>query len=190
MTITEDSIQSNDDATEPTAPVVEVKNPTYLDLVKATWKLGYDLSGWGDQDIFCVDGVNGYLRNFGLPTLVHVDGNMELADKYLEAWHAFETWNVTGELDEADDQENRARLSRSIRAYLRREEPKPIEMMNEWLTQLGLETFAPPPPPRHVGAYHVEHNADATVNSAMIVRAMNAMYPEANVSVSYDHRVR
>lgn len=190
MTITEDSIQSNDDATEPIAPVAEVKNPTYLDLVKATWKLGYDLSGWGEQDIFCVDGVNGYLRNFGLPELKHVDGNFELADQYLEAWFNWTTWNTAGELTEADDRENRARLARSVRAYLRREEPKPIEVMNEWLVELGLEPFTPPAPPKHTGAYHVSHNANATVNSAMIVQAMQAMFPDAGIEVRYDHRVR
>lgn len=190
MTITEDSIQANDDATEPTTPVAEVKNSTHLDLIKATWKLAYDLSGWGEQDIFCVDGVNGYLRNFGLPELVHVDGNMELADQYLEAWYKWETWNVAGVVNFDDDQENRARLARSIRAYLRREEPKPVNVMNNWLIELGLETFEPPAPPKHTGAYHVTHNANATVNSAMIVQAMQAMFPDAGIEVRYDHRVR
>lgn len=176
------------------ASVPTVKYPTYLDLVKAVWKLGYDLSGWGDRDVFCVDGVNGYLRHFGLPNLVEVDGNMELADEYLEAWHKFTTWNTSGTFTEADDQEMRARLARSVRAYLRREEPKPRETLNEWLTELGLEAFAPPAPPRHIGRYDVSYNASNNVTSARIQEALRLAFGERadqdlDVRVSYVGRI-
>lgn len=193
MTIAEGTIENEDathmngttEAAETPAPTV--KHPTYLDLAKAVWKLGYRLSSWGSDDVFCVAGVNNYLRHFDLPELVEIEGNLELADNYLNAWYAFKTWNVAGELTEVDDQDMRASLARSVRAYLQRQEPKPRETMNEWLADLGLDAFTPP---RHIGAYHVSHPANVTVNSAMIAQALNAMYPDVQAEVSYDHRVR
>lgn len=184
------AIENDAQVTQPADDVAaEVKNPTYLDLVKATWKLAYDLSAWGRRKIFCVDGVNEYLRHFSLPELKPLDGNMELADTYLEAWHAYQTWNATGEADPADDRDARERLGRRIRTHLRREQPKSIATMNEWLTELGLELLEPPAPPRHAGMYRITHNATTEVNSARIAQALNAQFPGLNVEVSYDRRL-
>ncbi len=190
VTATEETLEVQDsgengtpETTEVSTP--EVKNPTYLDLVKATWKLGYDLSSWGERDVFCVDGVNGYLRNFGLPDLREVDGNMEIADSYLEAWHRFQTWNPTG-FDPANDEVDRNRLARAIHTYLRREQPKPIEVMNEWLAELGLEAFAPP---RHVGRYDVSHAQTNEVTSARIQEALRREFENLNVQVTYVGRI-
>lgn len=183
-----ENAQMMGDLAESTEPVAEVKNATYLELAKATWKLAYDLV-WGDRSIFCMEGTNDYLRAFGLPELKPLDGNMELADSYLDAWNAYTNWTPT-DRDPANDQAMRAQLARTIRTYLRRQEPKPIETMNEWLTELGVETFEPPAPPRHIGVYHIEHAPDVTINSALITRALNEVVPNARVSVSYDRRVR
>lgn len=187
VTTTENDVQATAESTEPTT--AEVKNPTYLDLVKATWKLGYRLSSWGDDELFCVDGVNGYLRHFDLPELVEVDDNMEAADKYLEAWHAFKTWTPTGEVDPVDDQSARERLARSIRVYLQRERPKSRETMNEWLTELGVETFAPPAPPRHVGRYDLSYTESREVNSARIQEVLGREFGDLDLRVSYVGRI-
>jgi hypothetical protein len=196
VTTTENDVQGTEQAedangtTETTeAPAAEAKNPTHLDLVKAVWKLGYDLSGWGERDLFCVDGVNGYLRHLGLPELREVDGNMEVADSYLDAWHAYHTWTATGEVDPTDDQYQRNYLARSLRAYLRREQPKPIETMNEWLVELGIEPFAPPAPPRHAGRYDVSYTESREVNSARIQEALRREFGNLDLRVTYVGRI-
>lgn len=180
--------------TEPT-PEVEstepaVKYPTYLQLAKAVWKLAYDLSPYGERDTFCVDGVNGYLAHFDLPKLVEVEDNVELMDSYVDAWFRFKYWTATGEFDPVDDESLRSSLARRVRTYLGREEPKPRATMNEWLTELGLETFAPPAPPRHVGSYHVTYDASTEVNSERIAEALRQQFPTLNVQVAYERRVR
>lgn len=119
----------------------ETSNTRYLDLVKATWLLAYDLSSWGDQDLFCVDGTNEWLRAFGLPELVETDGNAEIAENYVTAWFNWQNWNVASELTEADDRAWYEALARRIRTKLLRDEPKPRDTMNGWLAQLGLETL-------------------------------------------------
>lgn len=179
--VTEDSIET----AQPTAP----RNATYLELAQATWKLGYRLSSWGDDDLFCVDGVNGYLRHFDLPELREVDGNWDAADSYVKVWHDFRTWTATGEVDPADDQDRRERLARSIRAYLQREQPKSRETMNEWLTELGVETIAPPAPRRHIGRYTIGYTESTEVNSARIQAALSREFPELSIRVSYDGRL-
>lgn len=187
MTTTEDNVQTNEpvEADAPTEAVAEVKNPTYLDLAKATWKLAYDLSPYGDRDTFCSAGINEYLDYFDLPKLVELDGNTELADKYIETWHAFKTWNATG-ADPADDQFFRNHLARAVRAKLQRDEPKPRDVMNGWLAELGLETFTPP---RHEGRYNVSYTATTEVNSARMQEALRREFPNIDLRVTYTGRV-
>lgn len=171
--------------TEAAAEAPAVRYPTYRELAFATWKLAYQLAYVEDQ--FCSDGANEYLAHFGLPALTRVDGNEELKNSYLTAWYNFKHWAPTGELTEVDDANSRTRLARAIRRQLESREPKSRATMNGWLTELGLELFQEP---NHIGRYNVEHRASATVNSEMITRALNAMFPEVNARVSYDRRVQ
>lgn len=188
MTITENELAPNADNnadSEPTSQP-EVRNATYLELAKATWKLAYRLAY--TDNVFCAEGTNEYLRAFNLPELVHAEGNEELKDKYLDAWHNFTNWTTLGnDVDPEHDAHMRQQLARRIRTRLQREEPKPVATMNQWLTELGLDPFAPP---RHVGSYHIEHAPNATVNSERIARALNAMFPEVEATVSYRRRVQ
>lgn len=169
---------------EPTEPVV--KYPTYLQLAKAVWHLAYRLAYV--EDAFCSDGANEYLSAFGLPALVPTDDNEELKDRYLEAWFGFTHFTATP-WTEQDDARERARLVTRLRRKLQRDEPKSVTTMNEWLTELGLETFAPPAPPRHAGNYNVSYDASTEVNSARLAEALRERFPTLNVQVSYQGRV-
>jgi hypothetical protein len=193
VTTTEDNVQVTEAAaTDPTsngttenaeAPAA-VKYPTFRELAFAAWKLTYRLAYKEDQ--FCVEGANEYLRAFHLPELTNVDGNEELMNSYLDAWYNFTHWHATA-LTEADDNYLRRQLARAITTRLRRNEPKSRATMNSWLEELGLELI---PEPRHIGEYHVSHSANARVTSAMITQAFNAMFPEAQIEVSYNRRVQ
>lgn len=125
---------------------------------------------------------------FGLPELVHVDGNEELKDKYLTAWFDF-THFTTTTWTEDDDRHARTNLARRIRRRLEQNEPKSRATMNAWLTELGIEGFAPPAPPRHEGRYNVSYNASTEVNSARIREALATVFPTLDVQVSYNGRV-
>lgn len=194
MTTTENDTQVGDTpeslngTVEPTAPAV--KYPTYLELAKATWKLAYDLSPYGEQDMFCEDGVDSFLRALGLPALVEIDGNNGLADEYVTAWYNWQNWRSTGTLADQEDYALRSDLVRRLRAKLQHDEPKSLDVMNGWLTELGLETFAIPVR-RHVGRYDVAYNASNEVNSARIQTALRTIFadPDLNVVVNYVGRI-
>jgi len=182
VTVTENTEIAAEATSENTASPSEaptVVNATYKDLAFATWKLTYHLCY--DEDAFCADGANEYLRRFNLPELVHVDGNHELMDKYLNAWYSFTHWNVA---DETDNTWMRDRLARTIRADLQRNEPKSRATMNQWLTELGIEEIPEPRPEHRHARYRVSTRGD--VNSAMIAEALNAKYPELDVQVAYE----
>lgn len=185
MTAVEETTENTNaaDATEEAQPATP-KYPTYRELVGAVWKMAYRYSEYGAQrNVYdwCASGVNEFLRKFNLPELVRVDSE-ELKDSYLDAWVQFTNWRVT-EWTDADDAEAREKLARGVRAVLAREEPKSRAVMNEWLTELGLE---PLKPPRTFLTYRV--GTRSQVNSEMITKAVNAMFPEADVEVSYQGR--
>jgi hypothetical protein len=184
-----ESLNGTVETTEPT-----VKNPTYLELATAVWKLGYELSSYGGDDMFCVDGVNGFLRAFDLPELVEDDTD---ADNYIAAWFGWKYW---ADLDDAKqlapsmDAALRGDLVRRVRVKLQEDKPKSRDVMNGWLVDLGLEEFAPPAPPRHTGRYDVEYNASTEVNSARIQEALRLAFGERagqdlNIRVNYVGRV-
>lgn len=185
MTAVEETTENTNaaDATEEAQPAAP-KYPTYRELVGAVWKLAYSYSQYGDRrNVYdwCASGVNEFLRKFNLPELVQVDSE-ELKDSYLDAWFQFTNWRAT-EWTEADDAAARGNLARAVRTILAREEPKSRAVMNEWLTELGLE---PLKPPRSFGVYKV--GTRSTINSEMIMKAVNSMFPEADIEVSYTGR--
>lgn len=182
------AIDENTEATE-TTDVTEtqpaepaVKYPTYRELAFATWKLAYRLAY--REDAFCTDGANEYLERMALPRLEYVANDVALQDKYLEAWFNFTNFRATSWTDE-EDARARANLARRVRRELERGEPKSRETMNGWLTELGLEPFAPPAPPRHTGRYDVSYDESTEVNSARIQEALRALFPTLNVEVGY-----
>lgn len=186
MTAVEENTENTTaaEATEEVQPEAP-KYPTYRELLGAVWKMAYRYSEYGNQrNVYdwCASGVNDFLRKFGLPELVNVDNNEELQDSYLDAWFQFTNWRAT-EWTEADDAMARDRLVRGVRSVLAREEPKPRATMNEWLTELGLE---PLKPPRTFLTYRVGTRSE--VNSEMIAKAVNAMFPETELEVSYQGR--
>lgn len=196
MTTTENEVENQDSTTEngttestQEATTPTEQNPTYFDLVKATWFLALDLSSWGEQGVFCVNGVNEYLRAFGLPELIELDGNDETAENYLRAWYNWENWSVPGESSDSDDYVKRTTLARRIRTKLRRDEPKSRELMNEWLVKLGLDPLAPPPPPRHTGRYDVSYIESNQVTSARIQEALRQTLENLDVRVTYVGRI-
>lgn len=164
-----------------------VKYPTYRELLNATWKLAYRLAYVEDQ--FCADGANEYLESFGLPRLVHTDDNEELKDSYLASWYGFRYWDTRGELTPEEDTAARDRLARSIRRKLERNEPKSRATMSAWLTELGLEPFAPPAPPRHAGRYDISYTESNQVNSARIQEALRQVFDNLDVRVTYVNRI-
>lgn len=183
MTATEETTEN---VVAETTEAAAVKYPTYRELAGAVWKLAYKLCF--DEDAFCSDGTNEYLRRFGLPELVHVDGNEELKDKYLDAWFNY-THFTTTTWTEQDDAYARANLARTVRDDLERNEPKSRATMSAWLNELGLESFAPPAPPRHIGRYDVSYNASNQVNSAVIRNALRSALADLDVQVSYVGRI-
>lgn len=183
-TIENGTTESTQEAAEPTE-----KNATYFDLVKATWLLARDLSSWGERDVFCVNGINEYLRAFDLPELIELNGNDEIVENYLRAWYNWKTWSVVGELSDQDDYVLRTALARRIRVKLQRDEPKSRETMNEWLAELGLDAFAPPPPPRHTGRYDVSYTESNQVTSARIQEALRQTLENLDVRVTYVGRI-
>lgn len=195
VTITENVIENQDstsangtaETTESTAP--EVKYPTYVELAKATWKLAFNLSSRGDEDTsrdYCVSGTNEFLELLELPSIGDVE-DIEQADGYLDAWLKFKHWRATGELSPEDDAWLRTRLAGRVRNVLKNREPAGVDVMNQWLAELGLEQIVPP---KHIGRYNVAHNANTTVNSAMIQEALVAAFPDAGFEVSYYARVQ
>lgn len=193
MTTTENEAQVDETTeaangiTEDAAAAPAVKYPTYRELVFAAWKLAYRLCY--NDDAFCSEGANTFLRTVGLPELVHVDGNEELKDGYLSAWFGFQHWSTLGQLTDQDDYRLRTRLANSIRRRLERDEPKSRETMNEWLVELGLEPIAPPPPPRHAGWYEISYIESTAVNSARVADALRREFPELDVQVAYQRRI-
>lgn len=191
VTTTENELVPADaaiEASETPAETPAVKYPTYVELAKATWKLAFRLSSRGDEDTsrdYCVGGTNEYLEALELPSLGNVE-ELEQADGYLDAWLKFTHWRATGELSPVDDRWLRNRLVTRMRNTLQRKEPADRDVMNGWLAELGLEPF---PAPQHTGRYDVSHSANATVNSELITRALNALIPDANVRVSYVGRI-
>lgn len=175
-----------EDTTENIVAETTVKYPTYRELAGAVWKLAYKLCF--DEDAFCSDGANEYLERFGLPKLVYTEGNEELKDKYLEAWFNYTRFTVT-EWTEQEDARARAALATTVRRDLERNEPKSRATMSAWMDELGLESFAPPAPPRHEGRYNVSYNASTEVNSAVIRNALRAVFPTLDVQVSYAGRI-
>lgn len=196
MTATEETLEVQDsgengtpETTEAAAP--EVKYPTFATLAKATWKLAFNLSSRGDEDVsrdHCVSGTSSFLERLELPGIGDIE-SLERADSYLDAWLGFKHWRATGELSPEDDEWLRSRLVNRLRNTLRSEEPASRDVMNGWLAELGVEPFAPPAPPRHTGSYHVSYNASTEVNSAKIQEALNATFPELSVQVTYTGRV-
>lgn len=186
MTAVEETTENTNvaDATEEAQPEAP-KYPTYRELAGAVWKLAYSYSQYGDRrNVYdwCASGVNEFLRKFNLPELVNTEDNEALQDSYLDAWVQFSNWRAT-EWTEADDTAARDNLARAVRTILAREEPKSRAVMNEWLTELGLE---PLKPPRTFLTYRVGTRSE--VNSEMIAKAVNTMFPEADIEVSYQGR--
>lgn len=178
----------NPETTESAETPATEKNPTYFDLARAVWLLAYDLSPFGERDVFCVDGVDTWLRALDLPELMDDD---ERADDYLRAWFNWKNWAIaaSGEISPEDDATLRANLARAVRTRLEREEPKPRATMNGWLQELGLEPLEAPRPPRHIGRYRIGYEASTEVNSAAIVEALREKFPTLNVEVTYDGRI-
>lgn len=170
-------------AETPTEPTV--KYPTYAELVRATWKLAFEMSSRGDSESFdyCVAGTNEFLTAFELPTLGDVE-DLERADDYVDAWLRFKHWRATGELSPEDDAALRSVLERTIRATLAHKEPSSREVMNEWLRDLGLTEIKPP---RRRRGYDIGVRLpnNEYLRANVIRDVLNAAMPGIDAEVTY-----